>query len=135
MNLASRLTHTTPTLLFSAISLLLLAYTNRFHALAALIRDLHHQYTLKQEPLILAQIKSLQKRIAIIRNMQFIAVIAFFFCTACIFLLFFGYLTAAEITFIISITALMISLFLSALEINRSSDDINMQLHNLEEHK
>jgi hypothetical protein len=114
---------------------LLLAYTNRFHALAALIRDLHRRYMLKPEPLIFAQIKSLQKRITIIRNMQFIAAISFFFCTACVFLLFIGYLKAAEIAFITSITALMISLFLSALEINRSSDDINMQLRNLEEHK
>ena len=36
-----QLTLTTPALLFSAISLIMLAYTNRFLAYAAIIRNLH----------------------------------------------------------------------------------------------
>ena len=38
------ITFNTPALLFPAISLLLLAYTNRYLALANLIRKLHDEY-------------------------------------------------------------------------------------------
>ena len=38
------ITFNTPALLFPAISLLLLAYTNRFLALANLVRRLHDEY-------------------------------------------------------------------------------------------
>ena len=41
---------TTPALLFPAISLLLLAYTNRFFALAALIRNLSNGETVQGTP-------------------------------------------------------------------------------------
>ena len=130
-----QLTLTTPTLLFSAISLLLLAYTNRFLALAALIRELHHQYTQESEPVILAQIHSIKRRVVIIRNTQFMGVISFFLCTACMFLLFVGYNAAAEIVFMTALLALMLSLFLSAWEIHRSCDALNMRLHNIEENR
>ena len=43
---------TTPALLFPAISLLLLAYTNRFLALAALMRDLYNRYAAQPSPII-----------------------------------------------------------------------------------
>ena len=45
---ATRITLATPALLFSAISLLMLAFTNRFLALAALVRNLHAAY--KERP-------------------------------------------------------------------------------------
>lgn len=57
---------TTPALLFPAISLLLLAYTNRFFALAALIRQLSSG----DKPVHQDQIKNLSQRIRIIRRMQ-----------------------------------------------------------------
>jgi hypothetical protein len=40
----NQLSLTTPALLFSAISLLLLAYTNRFLAYASVVRNLHARY-------------------------------------------------------------------------------------------
>ena len=57
------MTLTTPSLLFPAITLLLLAYTNRFLALAALIRDFHSQYKTKPDEIIMGQIKNLRERV------------------------------------------------------------------------
>ena len=54
---------TTPALLFPAISLLLLAYTNRFLTLANLIRDLHARYTANPDQILLWQLRSLRYRV------------------------------------------------------------------------
>ncbi|HEX3018931.1 MAG TPA: DUF2721 domain-containing protein, partial [Chitinispirillaceae bacterium] len=71
---------TTPALLFPAISLLLLAYTSRFLALAALIRDLQSEHGPSPEALILGQIRNLHTRLRIIRNMQALGAFSFFLC-------------------------------------------------------
>ncbi|MDG5817023.1 DUF2721 domain-containing protein [Chitinispirillales bacterium ANBcel5] len=126
-------TLTTPTLLFSAISLLLLAYTNRFLALAALIRQLHRQYKEDPDEIILKQISSIQNRIMLIRNMQFLGAVSFFLCTLSMFLLLLGYEKVAELTFVGALVALMFSLFISVLEIHRSCDALNMRLKDIEE--
>src|SRR5687768_16540556 len=93
------LTLTTPALLFPAISLLLLAYTNRFLALAALIRDLHSRYKTQPTAAIKGQIDNLRYRIVIIRNMQFCGISSFFCCVLCMFVLFFGQLTLGKYIF------------------------------------
>jgi hypothetical protein len=74
---------TTPALLFPAISLLLLAYTNRFLALAALIRELYARYRAQPDPTLLGQLTNLRYRIVLIRNMQACGV-ASFFCVCCV---------------------------------------------------
>ncbi|MBP7675335.1 MAG: DUF2721 domain-containing protein, partial [Thermoanaerobaculia bacterium] len=61
---------TTPALLFPAVSLLLLAYTNRFLALATLVRSLHAHYRERADPLVLKQIDNLRYRIHLIQGMQ-----------------------------------------------------------------
>ena len=58
---------TTPALLFSAISLIMLAYTNRFLAYAAVIRNLHAVYLDKKDESLLRQIKNLKLRLTLTR--------------------------------------------------------------------
>src|SRR5688572_26333057 len=95
---------TTPALLFPAISLMMLAYTNRFLAIANLIRNLHAKYKLSpDEKHIVTQIKSLRTRIRLIRSMQAFAVLSFLFCVICMFTIFRGWSTASYIVFGISI--------------------------------
>ena len=65
------MTLTTPALLFPAISLLLLAYTNRFLVLAQLIRELNAREGEQIRPFVIEQILNLKKRIRLIRSMQF----------------------------------------------------------------
>lgn len=126
-------TLTTPALLFPAISLLLLAYTNRFLALAALIRSLKAQYYEKEDPVLIKQIGNLRKRIFIIRNMQGIGILSFFMCVLCMFLFFSGQQDIAEYVFGLSLILLMISLYLSFREIQISVSALKFELGNLED--
>src|SRR6187431_1631107 len=72
----------TPALLFPAITLLMLAYTNRFLALATLIRNLHAKYKQINEDreIIHYQIKNLKRRLVLVKQMQASGIVSFFFC-------------------------------------------------------
>lgn len=129
------LTLTTPALLFPAISLLLLAYTNRFLVLAQLVRDLHSRYIKTPDELLLGQIGNLRRRITLIRDMQFLGVSSFFLCVFCMLLLFFERKLLAELVFGCSLLLLMASLGLSIREIRISVDALNLHLSDLENEK
>lgn len=127
------LTLTTPALLFPAISLLLLAYTNRFLSLAALMRDLHTRYKAQPDPRIKGQIFNLRYRIGIIRTMQVCGVASFFGCVLCMFVLFAGLLTLGKWIFAASLVLLLVSLALSLREIHVSIDALMIQINDLDE--
>jgi hypothetical protein len=131
-NSASPLTLTTPALLFPAISLLLLAYTNRFLTLANLIRELHRSYKNNPEEIIMAQLANLRYRVKLIRNMQAFGVAAFFLCVLCMFMLFAGLVRFGEIVFGAALLLLMVSLALSFRETQVSVDALNFRLSDLE---
>ncbi len=124
---------TTPALLFPAISLLLLAYTNRFLTLANLIRELHKSYKSNPEDIILAQISNLRYRVVLIRNMQAYGIASFFLCVLCMFLLFAGQLLLGKVIFGVSLLALLVSLGISFREIQVSVDALNYRLSDLED--
>ena len=109
------LTLTTPGLLFPTVSLLLLAYTNRFLAIAALIRNMYAQYKANPDPLLLPQIENLKVRVRLIRDMQFLGVSSLFLCVVCMLLLFAGLSRSAELVFAGSLLLMLVSLALSAL--------------------
>ncbi len=119
---------TTPALFFSAISLLLVAFTSRFHSLAQLVRELHVIHQKEPNENLFEQIQNLRSRLIIIRNMQFFAILGFFSCILCIFLLFENQLLIAEIVFRFSLVLLMISLLLSLREIQISVKALMLQL-------
>jgi hypothetical protein len=121
-----------PALLFPAVSLLLLAYTNRFLALASLIRTLHSDYKVSQDELIIKQIQNLRHRVLLIRNMQATGVSSIFLCVLCMFLLFAGQIQFGKVIFAISLMFLMVSLALSIREIQLSVDALNLHLSDLE---
>ena len=124
---------TTPALLFPAISLLLLAYTNRFLTLATLIRTLHAKYKEDPHDVILGQIKNLRKRVILIRNMQAFGVLSLLLCVVCMFLLFADEQIAGRYTFGLSLILLIISLGLSVYEIQISIHALKIQLNDLED--
>jgi len=127
-----QLTLTTPALLFPAISLLLLAYTNRFLAVATLIRQLHSAFKKNPNAIIIGQIRSLRQRVVLIRNMQAFGISSLFFCVLCMFLIFAGKYALGEIVFGIALILLLISLGLSIREIQISVKALNIQLSDLE---
>lgn len=119
---------TTPALLFPAISLLLLAYTNRFLAIANLIRGLKKQYENEQDTNLLDQIKNLQKRIILIRNMQAAGIASIMSCVMCMFELYLGYPLSAKLMFGFSLLLMLLSLFLSFRETLISVNALNLEL-------
>jgi uncharacterized membrane protein YfcA len=126
------LTLATPALLFSAISLLLLAYTNRFLTLANLVRSLYASYKEKPDANIIGQIKNLKKRLFLIRNMQIYGITSLLLCVLCMFLIYVSYIHFAEIIFGIALILLIISLALSVREIQISVKALKLQLSDLE---
>lgn len=123
---------TTPALLFPAISLLLLAYTNRFLALAALIRDLHASYKKQPDEIIYRQIDNLRYRVVLIKQMQVYGVASLLFCVICMFVLFAGWIQAGKLIFGISLVLMMVSLGLSLREVQISVGALNLRLSDLE---
>lgn len=123
----------TPALLFPAVSLLMLAYTNRFLALAALIRQLHSSHQENPDDLIVRQIANLRHRVVLIRNMQAAGVLSIFSCVLCMLLMFAGFVMVAKWIFGLSLVFLMASLALSFREIQLSMYSLNLQLSDLEE--
>lgn len=124
----------TPALLFPAITLLLLAYTNRFLAIANLIRKLHDEYISgKKSRELLAQLHNLKKRINYIRLMQALGVLSFLCCVICMFSIYKGWTRAAELVFAASLLSLLGSLFISLVEIFLSTRALELELSDIEE--
>ncbi|MEM9025887.1 MAG: DUF2721 domain-containing protein [Verrucomicrobiota bacterium] len=128
---------TTPALLFPAISLLLLAYTNRFLALANVIRNLKESLAQNKEQTaekgLRAQLDNLRRRIHLIRRMQEIGTLSFIFCVIAMFILYAGLSVTGGIFFGISIILLGVSLMISVAEIHISVKALDIHLSDIEE--
>jgi len=122
---------TTPALLFPAISLLLLAYTNRFLTLAGLIRKLAEQVKEGEEDHV-TQIRLLRRRISLTKRMQIAGVFAFLLCTLSMFALFLSWTPLGMLLFGISLASLSISLVFSLWEVVISTNALNVQLKDIE---
>ena len=123
---------TTPALLFPAISLLLLAYTNRFLTIAGLIRGLYKSYKENPTENIKAQISNLKRRVNLIKNMQIFGIVSLFLCVLSMFLIYEELQFYGSLVFGISLVLLMISLVLSIIEIQISVKALNIQLEDME---
>lgn len=119
---------TTPALLFPAISLLMLAYTNRFIVLADLMRKLYAEYQEEPDQGVAKQIVNLQVRISLIKYMQICGALSFFFCVTCMFLLFAGSTILANISFAVALLLLLASLALLVRELQLSIDALDVHL-------
>jgi hypothetical protein len=122
------LTLTTPAIFFPAISLLLLAYSNRFLAIGSRVRSLYATYKASKDDDVLREIESLKKRIVLIRYMQLLGITAFLCCVLCIFLMFAGLIWLSQWVFGASMILLMASLVLSACEIHASINALDIHL-------
>jgi glucose uptake protein GlcU len=126
------LTLTTPALLFSAISLILLAYTNRFLAYASVVRNLHAQFKKDPTRLLLGQINNLRKRLQLTRSMQILGISSLLLCVLCMFLIYVEWQTTAEVIFGIALVLLITSLALSVREIQISVRALDLHLSDME---
>ena len=123
----------TPALLFSATSLILLAYTNRFLTVAQIVRGLKKNYDQDHNKSILIEIKNLNQRITLIRYMQLFGVLCLFLSVSAMFLLFLNYETIGIYIFGVSLLSLLISLGISFWEVSISVIALRVHLQDLME--
>ncbi|EPR74520.1 hypothetical protein ADIWIN_0471 [Winogradskyella psychrotolerans RS-3] len=128
------LTLTTPALLFSAISLIMLAYTNRFLAYAAIIRNLSDKYLKHQDASVLRQIKNLRLRIQLTRYMQIAGISSLLFCVLTMFLIYIHYPIVAVWAFGLGLVLLILSLLFLIWEIQISAKSLQHHLGDIENH-
>ena len=121
---------TTPAVLFPTVSLLLLAYTNRFLALTAIVRQMDSSGEVEHE---FYQVKNLRKRLNYIKKMQYFGVSSLLMCAISMLFLFLQMDFIGKISFGISLVSLIISLLFSLLEIQISLEALRINLnHNSE---
>ena len=126
------LTLTTPTLLFSAVSLIMLAYTNRFLSYAQLIRTLKEQYKEKHSEITAAQIANLRRRLYLTRSMQVLGISSLFFCVVTMFLIYIRLFDPAVYIFGLALLLLIASLGISIWEIQISVKALELHLEDME---
>ena len=123
---------TTPTLLFSAVSLILLAYTNRFLSYAQLVRTLKEQYLQNHSEITAAQIDNLRKRLYLTRSMQVLGISSLFFCVVAMFLIYIGLHDLSAYIFGLALPLLIASLGISIWEIHISVKALEIHLKDME---
>ncbi|GGD35729.1 membrane protein [Malaciobacter pacificus] len=121
----------TPALLFPAISLLLLAYTNRFLTTGQLIRSISNQARTHGGHELSGQIENLKKRLELTKWMQFFGVVSILLCTISMFALFLGYYNFGRDVFGLSLLTMCVSLVISLWEVYISSNALNLELKDL----
>lgn len=124
---------TTPALLFPAITLLMLAYTNRFLTLATIIRNLHDRYQTERNENLIRQIANLRYRIYLIRNMQIFGVLSLLLCVVSMFALFAGWIAGGQWSFAGALIMMMMSMGISLRELQVSVGALDLLLMELEE--
>jgi hypothetical protein len=123
----------TPALLFPAISLVMLAYTNRFLALSSRVRSLHDKYqNHEQKQNIHAQIRNIRYRLKLIKNMQALGVLSFLCCILCMYFIYMQYIFWAHAIFAFSLLSFAVSLAISLLEIQLSTKALELELSDME---
>lgn len=126
------LTLTTPALLFSAVSLILLAYTNRFLSYAQLVRTLKEQHLQHPSKVTRAQIDNLRRRLHLTRSMQALGVSSLFLCVVTMFMIYVGWILLSAYVFGAALLLLIASLGISIWEIQISVKALEIHLRDME---
>lgn len=119
-------------LLFPAVSLLFLSYTNRFLHLSALIRKLHSDWLTSREELLFSQITNLRRRLILIRWMQLIGAISLLLSILGMLAKIFAFPTSATVLFISALCMMCLSLMGLILEISISGGALRLVLAEME---
>lgn len=123
---------TTPALLFSAISLIMLAYTNRFLSYAQLVRTLKDQYRSNRSAVTAAQIANLRKRLYLTRAMQVTGIGSLLLCVVSMFLIYIQFYLVSVYVFGLALVLLIVSLGISVREIYISVKALELHLSDMD---
>ena len=119
---------TDPAILFPGISLLFLAYTNRYLALAGIVRALNRDIDDQDAQNRAKQIQSLHLRITLIKYMQALGIVSFILCILSMMCLIWEKQASGEVLFAASLIAMIASLLLSLTEVLRSGQSLKIEL-------
>ena len=122
---------TTPALLFPAISLLLLAYTNRFLTTGQLIRQLKGSVIDGDYSTIQDQIGNLSQRVKLIILMQVFGVASILMCTISMISFFYQMQSLGNKSFLFSLLLMVLSLLISLWEIVISGKALGFELQHM----
>lgn len=122
---------TTPSLLFSAISLILLAYTNRFLSYASLVRSLKEKHLQTRDPKDIPQIENLRKRLYLTRSMQILGILSLLLCVISMFFIYISWQLIGAWIFGIALLLLVASLCVCIWEINISVKALEIHLQDI----
>ena len=122
---------TTPSLLFSAISLILLAYTNRFLSYASVVRAVKEKHQQTHDPKDIAQIANLRKRLYLTRSMQILGILSLLLCVIAMFFIYVSWQIFAAWIFGIALLLLAASLCVCIWEINISVKALEIHLEDI----
>lgn len=129
----AQLNITTPALMFSAVSLILLAYTNRFLAYAQIVRNLYAEFKKNKDAVLIDQIKNLRRRLHMIRSMQIFGVSSLFLSMASMLLLYFNLVKLGGLAFTVGLVSMIVSLAISLWEIQISIKALDLHLRDMED--
>lgn len=124
---------TTPALLFPAITILFLAYSNRFLTIATRIREKHADFNKTRSPIAQKQIASFRLRLRFIVAMELFAVLGIISCTVAMGLIFYGLQNTGNIAFAVSMSFIVLSLLASIVELLFSTRALNIEISDMEE--
>ena len=119
---------TDPAILFPGISLLFLAYTNRYLALANIIRQLNNVIDKNYDDNLEQQIQNLLVRVKLIRYMQLFGILAFIFCTISMSALLLKQHTLGLMAFSGSMVSMFLSLCIAFAEVAKSGDGLRIEI-------
>ena len=125
----------TPALLFPAISLLFLSFTNRFLHLSALIRSLHGDWLERGDAILRAQIDNLRRRLTLIRAMQMFGAVSLFLCVVSMLAVLIDWNMAAVSAFLIALGLMALSLICLIYEVWISGGALRILLNAVESQK
>jgi len=123
----------TPALLFPAVSLLFLAYTNRFLHLAALVRNLYQDWIDRRDEALRAQIDNLRRRLVLIRWMQLLGAASLLLCVISMTAVMFERNAIGVIGFVAALVLMGLSLICLLLEIACSGGALQILLQRVED--
>ena len=129
--------YTVAALMFPAIPLMMTMYSNRFHTLSGLIRNLHDQLTLnmKAPPQLENQLHVLNNRTNLLKYTMGFAAFGFLFNMTTVLLLYLGSLQVARLNFAACCVCMIISIFLFLQEIRLSNQALKYHLSDMDSMK
>ena len=129
--------YTVAALMFPAIPLMMTMYSNRFHTLSALIRQLHDKFTFEKKvpPELEKQLHVLNKRTNFLKYVMGFSSFGFLFNMLTVLLLYLDLTFYARLSFALCCVCMIISIFLFLQEVRMSNQALRYHLSDMDSMK